>query len=40
MRDGDTWRTRSAIAGARVRVETLEAELDVDAIYRNSSVTA
>lgn len=33
-----TWTMRVAIAGGRVAVESLGAELIVDAIYRNSSV--
>ncbi len=37
-RDGDRWTMRSAIAGGRVRVESIGAELDVDSIYRQSSV--
>lgn len=36
--DGDAWTMRVAIAGGKVTVETLGAELIVDAIYRNSSV--
>jgi Uma2 family endonuclease len=39
-RDAETWRTRSAIAGGCVRVDTLEVDLEVDAIYRNSAITA
>jgi Uma2 family endonuclease len=35
---GDAWLMRVAIAGGRVSVETLGAELIVDAIYRNSSI--
>jgi Uma2 family endonuclease len=37
--DGDTWITRVAIAGGKVTIETLGAELVVDSIYRNSSIT-
>lgn len=35
---GDAWLKRVAIAGGRISVETLGAELIVDAIYRNSSI--
>src|SRR5262245_44749497 len=35
---GDSWAMRVAIAGGRVAVESLGAELIVDAIYRNSSI--
>lgn len=37
-RSGDTWTMRVAIAGGKVAVDTLGAELVVDSIYRNSSV--
>jgi Uma2 family endonuclease len=33
------WTMRVAIAGGRITVESLGAELIVDAIYRNSSIT-
>lgn len=36
--DAGAWIVRVAIAGGRVTVETLGAELAVDAIYRNSSI--
>ena len=36
--DAGTWTARVAIAGGRVAIESLAAELDVDAIYRNSSI--
>ena len=35
---GGVWLMRVAIAGGRISVETLGAELIVDAIYRNSSI--
>jgi Uma2 family endonuclease len=35
---GGAWLMRVAIAGGRISVETLGAELIVDAIYRNSSI--
>jgi Uma2 family endonuclease len=38
-RDGATWTTRVAIAGGRIAVESLGAELVVDAIYRNSAIS-
>ena len=34
----DAWTTRVAIAGGRVRVESLGAELVVDEVYRSSSI--
>jgi Uma2 family endonuclease len=34
----DAWTTRVAIAGGRVRVESLGAELVVDEVYRGSSI--
>ena len=37
--DGDAWTMRVAITGGKVTVETLGAELVVDAIYRNSAVS-
>jgi Uma2 family endonuclease len=37
-RDGDRWLTRVAITGGKVHVDTLDAELDVDVVYRNSSI--
>jgi Uma2 family endonuclease len=37
-REGGAWAMRVAIAGGRVAVESLGAELNVDAIYRNSSI--
>jgi Uma2 family endonuclease len=36
--EADAWTMRVAIAGGRVTVESLGAELIVDAIYRNSSI--
>ena len=38
-RDGDEWTTRVAIAGGRVAVESIGAELAVDEIYRASTIT-
>jgi Uma2 family endonuclease len=38
-REGDTWKMRSAISGGRVAVEALATELDVDTIYRNSTIS-
>jgi Uma2 family endonuclease len=35
---GGSWLMRVAIAGGRISVEALGAELNVDAIYRNSSI--
>jgi Uma2 family endonuclease len=37
--EGDRWTTRTAIAGGKIAVETVGAELVVDAIYRGSSIT-
>ena len=37
-RAGDTWASEVAIAGGRVRVRSLAAELAVDTIYRNSAI--
>jgi Uma2 family endonuclease len=37
-RTEDTWTLRVAIAGGKVTIETLGAELAVDAVYRGSSV--
>ena len=37
-REGAEWRMRSAIAGGRVTLESLPAELIVDEVYRNSSI--
>jgi Uma2 family endonuclease len=37
-RDGSGWVMRAAIAGGRVTIESLGADLVVDAIYRNASV--
>ncbi|HVT45679.1 MAG TPA: Uma2 family endonuclease [Thermoanaerobaculia bacterium] len=39
LREGDTWTTRVAIAGGRVRVPSLDVDLMVDEIYRNSSIS-
>lgn len=33
-----TWSTRVAIAGGRVTVDSIDADLSVDVIYRNSSI--
>lgn len=38
-RTADGWITRVAITGGRVAIETVATELDVDAIYRQSSIT-
>ncbi len=38
-RTADGWITRVAITGGRVAIETVVTELDVDAIYRQSSIT-
>jgi Uma2 family endonuclease len=37
-RSADGWSTRVAVASGRVRVESLDAELSVDDIYRKSAV--
>jgi Uma2 family endonuclease len=37
--DAGAWTMRAAIAGGRVTVPTLGAELNVDSIYRNSSIS-
>ena len=37
-REGETWKTRVAIASGRVRVESLDADLVVDDIYRKSAI--
>ncbi len=37
-RDGDRWLMRTAIRSGTVRSEAIGAVLEVDAIYRNSSV--
>ena len=36
--DGDAWTMRVGVAGGKVRVDSLDVDLLVDAIYRNSSV--
>ncbi|HVR39178.1 MAG TPA: Uma2 family endonuclease [Thermoanaerobaculia bacterium] len=38
IRTGDTWLTRVAISGGRLEVPSLNAELLVDDIYRNSAI--
>jgi len=37
-RDGERWTMRSAIAGGSVPIDSLATTLDVDAIYRNSTI--
>jgi Uma2 family endonuclease len=38
-RDGKRWTKSVGIAGGRVRIESLDAELAVDAIYRGSAIS-
>jgi hypothetical protein len=37
--DDETWSARVAISGGRVAIASIDAELDVDAIYRKSGVS-
>jgi Uma2 family endonuclease len=37
-REGERWRMRSAIVGGSVRIDSLDVDLVVDVIYRNSAI--